>query len=337
MRHFNYYLKFFINTLSYLNLRKILNFLQIYLSYIFSLKRPNFNSQFRPAYISVEPADFCQLRCPECPVGQKAKSKGENIKHQVYLKMIDELKPYLLHVIFYFQGEPLLNKNLNEMINYAHKAKIFTSTSTNAQLLNSDTSKKLVLSGLDKLIISIDGSTQEVYEKYRKGGKLDKAIQGVKFVEEWKKSLKSVTPLVEIQFVVTKANEHQINEMKLLARSLNANRLVFKSAQLYNFENGNDLMTSFAKYSRYRMMKDGKYVIKNKLPNKCMRMWSGAVITTSAELLPCCFDKDASHSFGNIAENSFAEVWHNEKATDFRTSILTNRKQHEICRNCTGR
>lgn len=337
MRRFIYNFIFLINIFNYLNLRKIKNFLQIYLSYLFSRKTTEFNRHFRPAFISVEPADFCQLRCPECPVGQKAKNKGVKIPDELYIKTIDELKADLLHVIFYFQGEPLLNKNLSEMISYAHQAKIFTSTSTNAQLLNSDRAKELVLSGLDKLIISIDGSTQEVYEKYRIGGSLDKALRGVKFVREWKKTLKSATPLIEIQFVVSGANEHQIDDMKKLARSLQPNRLVFKSAQLYNFENGNSLMTSIDKYARYKKMEDGKYVIKNKLANKCLRMWSGAVINTGGELLPCCFDKDASHSFGNVSENSFADIWHNKKASEFRTSILNNRKQHEICRNCTGK
>ncbi len=337
MQHPIYNLRIFIHLLKYLNLRKIKNFLQIYLSYLRSHKSPKFGSHFRPAFISVEPADFCQLQCPECPVGQNARNKGEKINNSLYTKIIDELKPDLLHVIFYFQGEPLLNKDLNEMISYAHQAKIFTSTSTNAQLLNSDKAKELVLSGLDKLIISIDGTTQEVYEKYRKGGRLDKAIQGVKFVDEWKKSLKSFTPVIEIQMVVTRVNEHQINEMKSLYRSLNANRLVFKSAQLYNFENGNELLTSIGKYARYKKLKDGKYAIKNKLPDKCLRMWSGAVMTTGGELLPCCFDKDAAHSFGNVSGTSVAGVWHNAKASGFRTSILTNRKQHEICRNCTGK
>lgn len=337
MQNLQHLFNFLFNAVKYLKIRKLLNILRIYISYLTSNKKLKFSKVLRPVFMSVEPADFCQLKCPECPVGQKAKNRGELIQNDLFCKVIDELKNDLFHVIFYFQGEPLLNRKLHEMINYAHKANIFTSTSTNAQLLNYQRAEELVLSGLDKLIISIDGCTQEVYEKYRQGGSLEKAIQGVKFVVEWKEKLKSVTPFVEIQFVVFKTNEHQLKKMKALAKSLKADRLAFKSAQLYDFENDNKLLTSLDKYARYKKTKNGKYMIKNNLPNRCSRLWNGAVINTKGELLPCCFDKDASQSFGNVGEMSFADVWHNPKATGFRTSIIANRKQYDICRNCTSK
>lgn len=337
MHYINNYILFLLHTFNYLSLRKITNFIGLYSSYLFHRKVLNFTSTLRPAFISVEPADFCQLKCPECPVGQKAKSSGNLIDNGFFSNYIDELKRELFHVIFYFQGEPLLNRNLHQLINYAHNAKIFTSTSTNAQLLNSERAKELVLSGLDKLIVSMDGTTQEVYEQYRKGGKLIKAIEGVQHINKWKKELKSITPLVEIQFIVLKTNEHQMKEIKTLAKSLEADRLVFKSAQLYDFENGNDLLTSFEKYSRYKKTNDGKYKVKNALPNHCSRLWSAAVISSKGDLIPCCYDKDGTHSFGNLADRSFGSVWHNSKATEFRMSVLSNRKQHEMCRNCTGK
>jgi len=305
------------------------------ISYKFSIKKTYFNQNLQPAFISVEPCNFCQLSCPECPVGVRVIKKTNQMDDFVFRKSIDELKDKLLHVIFYFQGEPLLNKNLPKMIEYAHKAGIFTSTSTNAQALTLNTAKELVASGIDKLIISIDGATQEVYEKYRIGGKLQKAIDGVEFINYWKKELKSLTPLVEIQFIVFKTNEHQLSVMKRLKKELDADRLVFKTAQLYNFENGNELLTTLDQYSRYRKLENGKYEIKNKLENHCKRMWMGAVLNSEANVLPCCFDKNSDYSFGNLNQNSFQSVWHNEKAFSFRNSLLENRKQHEMCRNCT--
>ena len=114
-------------------------------------------------------------------------------------------------------------------------------------------------------------------------------------------------------------------------------RLVFKTAQLYNFENGNPLLTTIDKYARYALGEDGKYHIKSKLPNKCLRLWSGAVINSKGDLVPCCFDKDSKHSFGNISSQSFSTTWHNKKASNFRKSILENRKQFDMCRNCTSK
>jgi radical SAM protein with 4Fe4S-binding SPASM domain len=314
-----------------------MNLFRLQLSYLFSRKSPIFLKKALPSFISVEPANFCQLHCPECPVGKMRTKKSDTqfFNDLSFKNLIDELKSTLIHVIFYFQGEPLLNKNLPEMIRYAHDNGIYTSTSTNAQLLHSEMAKSLIESGLDKLIVSIDGTTQETYEKYRRGGSLEKAVEGVKEVMKWKKELKSTTPLLEIQFLVLKTNEHEMAKMEKLAKTLQADKLTFKTAQLYDFENGHELLTSIKKYARYEKRQDGKYHIKGAQPNRCWRLWSGAVVTTNGDVLPCCFDKNSDFSFDNINSASFSACWHGEKATNFRKKFLQNRKQFAICRNCT--
>jgi radical SAM protein with 4Fe4S-binding SPASM domain len=324
---------------SYVTLRRVLNLSKLVFSYFWSISGRQITANLSPSFLSVETSNYCNLHCPECPVGRRQKSKLEHAHFDLtlYKKLIDEQKLTLVHVILYFQGEPLLNKQLAEFIQYAHKAKIYTSTSTNGQFLNKKNAKDIVISGLDKLIVSVDGSTQETYESYRVGGKLQKTLDGIKELVYWKNELKSVTPLLEIQFIVFKTNEHQLSEMKKLAKSLNADRLTFKTAQLYDFENGNRLLTSIDKYVRYKQMPDGKYRIKGNQPNRCWRLWSGAVINARGEVLPCCFDKASEFSFGNINEKSFSFNWQNKKASGFRDSILQNRKQHEICRNCTSK
>jgi len=296
-------------------------------------------SKLAPSFLSIETSNYCNLHCPECPVGRRQISKSEHAHFDLtlYKKLIDEQKSTLLHVILYFQGEPLLNKQLTEFIHYAHNAKIYTSTSINGQLLDKKNAKDIVLSGLDKLIVSVDGSTQETYESYRIGGKLQKTLDGIKELVYSKNELKSVTPLLEIQFIVLKTNEHQLSEMKKLAKSLHVDRLTFKTAQLYDFENGNKFLTSIDKYARYKQMSDGKYRIKGNQPNRCWRLWSGAVINAHGDVLPCCFDKASEHSYGNINEKMFLDNWHNKKASGFRDSILQNRKQYEMCRNCTSK
>jgi radical SAM protein with 4Fe4S-binding SPASM domain len=291
-----------------------------------------------PFFLSVEVTNYCNLHCLECPVGKRKNSTAEKtvFDFSLFKKLIDELTPTLQHLILYFQGEPMLNYQLNEFIQYAHEAKIYTSTSTNGQFINKNNAKKLVESGLDKLIVSMDGTTQEIYELYRVGGKLERAIEGIKEIMYWRNKLKSVTPLVEIQFLVLKTNEHQMDKMKLLSKSLNVDRLTFKTAQLYDFENGNALMPSKERYSRYKMNEKGKYILKGSQHNRCRRLWNGAVVTVSGDVLPCCFDKASEYSFGNLHKQSFSACWHSKKATGFRDKILQNRKQFEICRNCTN-
>jgi len=253
----------------------------------------------------------------------------------LFKNIFNELKINLLYAIFYFQGEPLINKNLAKMIAFAHENRVFTMISTNAQLLDNQTAHDLVKAGLDKIIISIDGATQEIYEQYRVGGSLANAIEGANFIEKWKKELKKRTPLVEIQCLLLSTTETQIAKIQQLAKSLNADNIVFKTAQFYDFENGNPLMPKNENFSRYRKNSNGKYVIKNKLRNRCARLWAGTVITADGKILPCCYDKNADFAFGKFEKNNFKEIFNANAARHFRKKILINRKQFEICRNCT--
>jgi len=328
----------FVNISVYISLHRIVNWCKLTLSYFYSFTGGQIYRDCLPYFISVEASNFCNLQCPECPTGKKQLSSQDCSTFDItlYKRLIDEIKPSLLHVILYFQGEPFLHQQLKELIQYAHEAKLYTSTSTNGQFLTSKAARSVVISGLDKLIVSLDGSTQEVYETYRIGGNLQKAIDGIERVVAWKKELKSATPLIEIQFLVLKTNEHQMISMKRLYKTLGADRLTFKTAQLYDFENGNKLLPTQNRFSRYKKDKTGKYHIKGCQPNHCWRLWEGAVVNVQGEVLPCCFDKASEFSFGNIQKSSFTACWHSAKASDFRAKVLQNRKQFDMCRNCTS-
>jgi MoaA/NifB/PqqE/SkfB family radical SAM enzyme len=165
------------------------------------------------------------------------------------------------------------------MVRYAADKKIYTATSTNAHYLSDDNAKRTIESGLDRLIISIDGTTQEVYEQYRIGGKLEKVLEGARNIVKWKKEMKSNTPFIFFQFLVVKPNEHQIEDVKRLAKEIGVDEVRFKTAQIYDYEHGNPLITSIDKYSRYTLQADGSYTIKNKLANHCWKLWHACVIT----------------------------------------------------------
>ncbi len=239
------------------------------------------------------------------------------------------------YLTFYFQGEPFINPQFLEMVRYASERKIYTATSTNAHFLHDDLARKTVESGLDRLIVSLDGTTQKVYESYRVNGKLDKVLEGTRNVLKWREELKSATPRVVFQFLVVRPNEHQIEEVKHLAEAMGVDEVVFKTAQLYDFENGNPLMPTIDKYARYRKGADGKYRIKNKLLNQCWRMWQGCVVTWDGLVVPCCFDKDATHRMGDLRASSLTKVWYGAPYQDFRQRILRSRSEIDICTNCT--
>ncbi len=250
-----------------LTLKKIFNAIKIYLSYLLSVIFKTSIRRGYPVSISVEPTSICNLECPECPTGKKelTRFKG-NIDFDLYQKIIDEFSPYLLNLILYFQGEPFLNKDIFKLIEYsAKKKKVYTTTSTNGHYLTGEYAEKTVRSGLDRLIISMDGTTQDVYEQYRKKGDLEKVKEGIKNIVYWKNRLNSKTPFIVIQFLVFKFNEHQIEDIKKLSRDLGADKTELKSAQIYDFENDSSFIPTISKYSRYKKDINGNYIIKNKL------------------------------------------------------------------------
>ena len=290
-----------------------------------------------PISISFEPTTSCNLRCPECPSGLRAFTRATGmLKEDFFSQTIDQLSKDLLYLVFYFQGEPYLNPAFLDMVRYASGKGIYTATSTNAHYLNDANSKKTVESGLDRLIISIDGTTQDVYQQYRIGGNLDKVLEGAKNIVKWKKALKSKTPFIFFQFLVVKPNEHQVEEIKQLGKEIGVDEVRFKTAQVYDFQNDpNQLIPTIQKFSRYKKNAAGEYEVKNSLDNHCWRLWHATVITWDGLVVPCCFDKDAQHNLGDLKGKPFKEIWHNEQYIHFRRQILQSRRNIEICANCS--
>ena len=325
-----------LNLLSKASPGKLLNAAKILSSYYQSRFSGKAIHRGLPISISLEPTTSCNLRCPECPSGLRSFTRPVGMANEDFLKrVIDELTHHLMYITFYFQGEPYLHPGFLELVNYAHAKNIYTATSTNAHFLHEENSRSTVESGLDRLIISIDGTSQETYEQYRVGGRLNKVIEGTKNIINWKKKLHSHTPHVIFQFLVLKSNEHEMNDVKRLGAELGVDEVRFKSAQFYDYENGNERIPLQGKFSRYKKNADGKFSIKNKLLNHCWKMWHSCVITWDGKVVPCCFDKDAQHVLGDLNQQSFEEIWNGENYQQFRQSLLQSRKEIDICSNCS--
>ena len=316
--------------------KRVRNASQIFTSYYRSRIVGSPSITGLPISISIEPTTSCNLRCPECPSGLRSFTRPTGmLSKSTFHNTIDQLSSTLSYLVFYFQGEPYLHPQFLEMVDYASEKGIYTATSTNAHYLNDEVARKTVESGLDRLIISIDGTSQETYESYRVGGKLDKVIEGTRNVIAWKKKLKSKKPHVIFQFLVVKPNEHQIPEVYKLAKELGVDSVALKTAQIYNYENGSELIPIQDQYSRYKKDANGLYSLKNKLFNHCWKMWHSCVITWDGKVVPCCFDKDAHFVLGDLNKNSFKEIWFGEAYNHFRGSLLRSRSEIEICKNCT--
>ncbi|HUR30269.1 MAG TPA: radical SAM protein [Saprospiraceae bacterium] len=322
--------------LSKVTLQKIANAVSLFVSFQFTKILGKPVQWGRPMTISIEPTTACNLRCPECPSGLRSFTRETgNMKEDFFRKLIDDMHRQLLWLIFYFQGEPYINPKFLDMVNYAHQRGIYTITSTNGHFLHPENAKKTVQSGLDRILISLDGSTQEVYEQYRKEGHLETVLQGARNLVQAKKEENSSTPHIIFQMLVVKPNEHQIDEIKKLAKEIGVDEVKLKTAQVYDYANGNDLIPTQKKYSRYHQDPSGEWKIKNELLNQCWKLWHACVITWDGLVVPCCFDKDASHKMGDLKKQSFKEIWKGISYQYFRSQLRKGRDQIDICTNCT--
>jgi radical SAM protein with 4Fe4S-binding SPASM domain len=326
-----------INLLKTLSIRKVWNYGRLLLSYQLSKLTGKTIHWGMPASLGIEPTTSCNLRCPECPSGLRSFTRPTGMLSPEHFRaFVDEVHKDLMYLILYFQGEPYLNTGFLDMVKYASEKNIYTATSTNAHYLTDENCKKTVESGLKRMIISIDGTTQDTYSSYRIGGNLDKVLEGARRMVAWKRKLNSPTPVILFQFLVVKPNEHQIEDVLRLGRETGVDKVLLKTAQIYDYADGNELIPMLDKYSRYKLNpQTGKYEIKNNLLNHCWKLWQGAELTWDGRVLPCCFDKDAQHEMGKMPESSFASIWRSARYDHFRRQVIKGRSHIDICNNCT--
>ena len=301
-------------------------------SYVFSLLLKKSVVWGFPPVVMIEPTDVCNLKCPLCPSGNgKLKRAKGFMDFSLFKKIIDEIKEKSFSVVLWNQGEPFLNKDFYQMLSYASKAKLFTMTSTNGNVeIDAD---KLVQSGLKSLIISLDGATQETYNKYRINGELSKVIENVKNIVAAKKKFRSDFPILRWQFLVMKHNEHEIEQIKKLAKQLQVDRLELKSVQIYSKEDIEIFLPKNPKFRRYKI-KGNNFELKYGIKNRCRRIYSETVVNWNGEIAVCCFDKDIDFKVGNVKNKSISEIWKNVNYQKMRNRILKNRKSIPMCRNC---
>lgn len=323
-------IKHYLNSVTFLRLS---NLIMLSFGYLFSrvFRKPVFIAT--PYAYSVESSGHCQLRCPECPTGAAVltRKKG-NIDLLLYSKIINEIKRYTFYLNLYFQGEPLLHPQIDVLIRKAAEERIYTTLSTNAQLLNEAMCKKLVSSGLSRIIISLDGFSQEIYEQYRKGGDVQRVKKGILSLISTRKEMHATNPVIVVQPLAFEHNKEEIEEIQNWCRSIGVDKLEIKTVQMNEF--GDDSVKPAKDHSRYENISSGAFKFRKKAYNHCWRQWSNPVITWDGLLLPCCYDKDAKHILGNTSTNTPEQIWQNTNSKTFKQNILSQRKDIAICRNC---
>lgn len=285
-----------------------------------------------PPIVMIEPTNICNLRCPLCPSGNQELTRSRGmLDYEAFCKIIDEIAPYSFMLILWNQGEPFLNPDFTKMARYAHDKNLFLLVSTNANKLPN--AKDIIHSGIDRLIVSLDGATQDTYNKYRLNGNLSIVLENVRKLIDTKHILNVKYPTIIWQFIVMKHNEHEIDEIKKLAKEIGVDQLSLKTVQIYSKEDIDNFLPTNPKYSRYKI-KDNNFELKFGIQNRCRRMWTQPVINWNGEMSICCFDKDIQFPLGNVKQQTFKSLWQGEAYQQIRQIVLRDRSSIEICRNC---
>ncbi len=290
-----------------------------------------------PLMLMIEPTNICNLKCPLCPSGNGGLTRARGTMGLDEFKgIVDEMADYLILLMLWNQGEPFINREFTEMIRYAKSKAIPTITSTNGHFLRkAQDAEDVVKSGLDEIIVSLDGATPESYAIYRKGGDFNRVIQGVKNLCQSKRRLKSRTPIINLQFIVMRHNENEIESIKEIAEGLQVDKLAIKTAQVYTQDEAEEFLPEDQQYRRY-VTDEGTLRTKSKIINFCNHIWYSCVINWNGDVSACCFDKDVDYPMGSVlGDTSFKDLWRAENYRAFRDQILKDRAAIPMCSNCT--
>jgi radical SAM protein with 4Fe4S-binding SPASM domain len=275
----------------------------------------------KPYMLVLDTTNLCNLECVWCPTGQKRNTRPlTTMPKEKTFKIFDKFGPYLKEILLFNWGEPFLNKDIIEIMSYAKKYNLFLVVSSNMNFeLSYENACKIVDSGLDKFIASIDGVSQQSYEIYRKKGDVSLAFDNLKMLIKAKRDKQSKAPQILWQYLVFKHNEHEIEDAKKLAREIGVDRLEFSKPWCPT-----EWVSTIEQYSNYVVNKtDKEYKQKE---DYCNWLWNSLVINSNGSVSPCCSVEDEKEDFGNIFGQSFFNLYNNK---EFRVARQYNKNRRE--------
>jgi len=303
-----------------------------------------------PKTLILETYRGCNLKCPLCVI--QGYKKFDNAMKPVYPNIIEKLlsevtllanvKKMYLHNL----GEPLLNKNLTEIISKIKKfyPEIYISMDSNLSLKYDY--ENLVKSGIDEIVVALDGYDQESYSKYRVNGNYDFVEKNIQNIYELKKLNNLNKPIVIAKTVLFKHLEYRKDMLDLKVKNLNVDfyatqpPLVFHPEDLrYNYIDHNEWIDTESPNSRYRIEdRSKKLETKSHRSNICNGILStlAPTINFDGHIFPCCvIGIDNQYSFGCLNDSTFLEVWQSDKYIDFRLNKLLGISEDNFCKFCS--
>jgi len=307
-----------------------------------------------PVIAYIDPTtSYCPLRCPGCSTGLRlGLRKPHMLEWELYKSLIDEIGDYLFDIELYNWGEPLLNKQTPEFIRYAKSKEIKVVVHTNLSIdLSDEYIRNLVRSGLDKLIASVDGATQETYEKYRRGGNLSLVRNNMQRIQAEKRALGFKTPEVIWKFLVFRHNEHEITTVRTTYKDWGADGVIIGGGWVdYNML---EVGLAYSSIPEYAPSSEGQAQPRTKTdhkrrPPRCSFLYECLTLNSDGSVSPCCAVGDENDDFAKYSPSGgFFSAWNSDK---FRTArslfskpeILWARKDKpdndviNVCQRCVA-
>jgi MoaA/NifB/PqqE/SkfB family radical SAM enzyme len=305
---------------------KLLNLLHVH----WDMRRGKPYTKSRPYICVFEVTNVCNLKCPFCLTG-KGISGGRDVRHMTYdeaTKILDSIAPYTYFLQVYTWGEPLLNKDLAAIVDYAKQKNMYVMLSTNATAMTPAYNQRLIESGIDYVMVAIDGGSDETYKKYRVGGNYTKVLANVKNMLDQKRERGSDAPFVEWQFIVFRHNEHEVKATEEMAYRIGINKFTPLPAYVEDPEWA-------ATDPEYRT----KFSNPERLMN-CDRPWTHFNVRSDGGVASCCYSFFKKDDLGEVTKDGFDGVWNNANFQESRRLISDFSRGREmeqsklLCRDC---
>ncbi len=291
-----------------------------------------------PIHMQFELTNYCNLRCPVCPVGTRSvQRRPQAMDVEVFDRVMQEVGPYLLTASLWAWGEPLLHPRLKEILHSARKHETITMLSTNGQQLNND---RILDALLDEpptyLIVAFDGLTDETNSQYRVGAKLAPILEGVRRLADEKQRRGQLDPVLNMRFIVMKHNQHETAHLQEFAERRGFELLTIRN--VFFIDSVADARTSQRLSPGDEVWRDCGNAFGGNTGQGgfiCMEPFWYPTLFADGTVVLCEQDFNASLSLGRVEGTaSFASLWRSRRAEELRRVIRDRRESVDFCRKC---
>ena len=250
----------------------------------------------KPFQYNIEPTNICNSKCPLCPTGMGTQQRSKGQMGFIEFKtIIDQIYPYAYHLELYNWGEPFLNPEIIRMITYARRRKLVVYLSSNLNYLNESLADQVVASGLSKILVAVDGATQEVYERYRRKGDLEKVFQNLTLLLKAIKKAGRRSPFITVRMLVNRYNEREILQLRRKTEQLGVDS--FTTAPIFiNTRDQGQVVEWLPKEERLSYYDYSVQELTNVW--SCTDLWERMVINWDGGIAPCCWVEKPEYDFG---------------------------------------